>query len=123
MATTRVYYNSACPVCKMGVENQQCTLNAEGVSDVEWLDVHQRPELAAELGIELEALRERLHVQSASGEMRVGSDAFASLFALSRHQRWLGRLISVPGVRWLTQGLYKLFARALYRWNRAKGHW
>lgn len=123
MLHTRVYYNSACPVCKAGVERQQCTLGAEGVADVEWLDVHQRPELAAELGIELEALRERLHVQPADGEIRVGSDAFASLFALSRRQRWLGRVMNVPGVRWLVQRLYNLFAHALYRWNRAKGHW
>ncbi|ATQ77844.1 thiol-disulfide oxidoreductase [Massilia violaceinigra] len=84
-------------------------------------DVHAEPELAAQLGIDIEQLRERLHVRDASGRMLSGDRAFAALWAATPGQRWLARL--VRSMSWLTGPLYKLFARLLYRWNRRRGHW
>lgn len=44
MNRTRVYYNSACPVCRTGIENQQCRMAKQGNDDIEWIDIHANPE-------------------------------------------------------------------------------
>ena len=90
-------------------------------SNVEWVDVHGRPEVATQLGIDLEALRERLHVRDVHGVMQVGDLALAELAAQTRGQHifaWILRRL-----HFFTQPLYNLFARYLYRWNRRRGHW
>jgi predicted DCC family thiol-disulfide oxidoreductase YuxK len=123
MAALKVYYNSACPVCKAGIEGEQCELRAQGVENVEWLDVHANPQLALDVGADLETVRERLHVVDADGKLRVGSDAFAALYGVGKRRRWLGRMLTMPGLRQLDTLAYNVFARLLYWWNRALRHW
>ena len=115
---TTVYYNSACPVCEAGICYQRGKMAAESV---EFVDVHARPELARELGIDLELLRERLHVRDAHGSMQSGDQAFAVLWAQTPGQRWMARVVRAMG--WITGPAYRLCARALYGWNRRRGHW
>ena len=116
---TTVYYNSACPVCRTGIGMQQ---GAIGTCEIEWIDVHKRPEAVRELGIDIEAVRERLHVRDAEG-VKVGADAAAALWSHTRGLRWASRLLGVPRLRALAQSVYGSFARWLYRWNRRHGRW
>jgi predicted DCC family thiol-disulfide oxidoreductase YuxK len=113
-----VYYNSACPVCKAGIAHQRGQMQD---CAVEWIDVHTRPELARELDIDLETLRERLLVRDADGKLHVGDRAFVMLWSQTRGQRWLAWL--ARPFAWLSGPLYKLVARQLYHWNRRRGHW
>lgn len=115
---TTVYYNSACPVCDAGIRAQRGRM--EGCA-VRWVDVHTDPELAAETGAGIEDIRERLHVRDANGELHIGDRALAALWAQTPGQRWLAWL--ARRLSWLGGPAYKLFARALYRWNRRRGHW
>lgn len=115
---TIVYYNSACPVCDAGIDYQREKM--EGCA-VEFVDVHAHPETAQELGVDLALLRERLHVRDAAGNTQVGDRAFATLWAQTPGQRWMARL--ARPLSWLTAPLYKLVARALYRWNLRRNHW
>ena len=115
---TTVYYNSACPVCDAGICYQRKQMLE---SAVEFVDVHTHPEVAAELGIDLETLRERLHVRDSAGRLIIGDRAFVSLWAQTRGQRWMARLARPFSA--LTGPLYKMIARLLYRWNRSRGHW
>ncbi len=115
---TTVYYNSACPVCEAGICHQRARMQD---SAVDWIDLHARPELARELGIDIELLRERLHVRDAAGQMHVGARAFALLWSRTRGQRWLAWL--ARRLAWLAGPLYNVLARQLYRWNRRRGHW
>ena len=123
MDKIKVYYNSACPVCRAGIRNQQCRMAAQGVADVEWLDVHSDPDLVKEVAGDLKAVRERLHVKTADGSIRVGADAFTALFARTRGQKWLAKFLALPVIHELAEHSYNGFARTLYRWNRAKGRW
>lgn len=113
-----VYYNSACPVCDAGVCYQRDKMQGSGVV---FVDVDARPELAQELGIDLERLRERLHVRGADGRLLEGERAFTLLWSQTPGQRWMAALARPVG--WLTGPLYKLVARVLYGWNRRRGHW
>ena len=116
--TTTVYYNSACPVCEAGICYQRAQMQGRAV---EFVDVHTQPGVAEQLGIDLEFLRERLHVRDAEGHMQTGERAFAALMAQTPSQRWLARL--TRPLRLLTGPLYNVVARLLYRWNRRRGNW
>ncbi len=122
MNETRVYYNSACPVCRAGIAGQQRKLKDSGDS-VQWIDVHTSPEAVCELGEGLEQVRERLHVVDESGRIHVGAEAFAELWSKTPGQTWLARLTRHALLRAPLGLLYKLFARLLYRWNRWLKHW
>jgi predicted DCC family thiol-disulfide oxidoreductase YuxK len=125
MAKPQVFYNSACPVCRAGVESQRGSMEACGVNDVEWIDVHRNPEAVKEVGASLEQLRERLYIKDEQGNIKIGADAFADLWTRTPTppQRRLGRLIRLPIVRSVARLAYNIFARCLYRWNRLKKHW
>ena len=113
-----VYYNSACPVCDAGICQQRARMAG---SKIDWVDVHTQPERASQLGIDLEVIRERLHVRDANGAMQVGDLAFAELAARTRGQHawaWILRRF-----HFITGPLYNLVARLLYSWNRRRGHW
>ncbi len=113
-----VYYNSACPVCATGIRYQRDQM---GNCAVAFVDVHAQPGVADELGIDLEFLRERLHVRTGDGRMHAGEPAFAVLMAQTPRQRWLAWL--TRPFRRLTGPLYNAIARLLYRWNRRRGNW
>lgn len=122
MAKTKVYYNSACPVCAAGIAGQRGRL--DGCSaEVEWIDVHADNARAAEVGAELEFVRERLHVVDESGAKRVGAEAFAVLWALTPGQGWLARLSRLPVIRTFLRWAYNGFAAVLYCWNRWNRRW
>lgn len=115
-----VYYNSACPVCRNGIAAQQAAMGDEAVA---WVDVHRQPELVQILGLDLEAVRERLVVREADGTLHVGADAVSSLWTRTRGLRWLGRVLAWPLPRALARRGYDAFARVLYRWNRRHQRW
>ena len=119
-ASTTVYYNSACPVCDAGIRSERGRLQG---CDIRWVDVHNHPEEVERLGSGLEDVRRRLHVVDAAGRLHVGSEAIAELSASGPARRWLARLLRLPGVRRVAAAGYDLFAAALYRWNRRRGHW
>jgi predicted DCC family thiol-disulfide oxidoreductase YuxK len=123
MDKIKVYYNSACPVCKAGIADQQCRMAAQDVTNIEWLDVHANPSLVQEVGADLETVRERLYVRNVDGSIRIGTDAFAVLLERTRGQRWLGQLLMLPVLRQLSQAVYNVFARLLYLRNRACHQW
>jgi predicted DCC family thiol-disulfide oxidoreductase YuxK len=122
MAKTKVYYNSACPVCYAGIKLQRRKLRG-CPARVDWIDVHSDNAAAGEIGADLEFVRERLHVVDDSGEIRVGSEAFSALWKLTPHQGWLAGLSALPVIRTLFRWAYNGFAAALYRWNRRRGRW
>lgn len=119
----KVYYNSACPICKAGIESQRQHLERCGVDDIEWIDVHTNPKAIAEVNSSLEQVRERLHVKDSDGAINTGIDAFIHLWRESPKQRWLAKLLQFPVIRQLAQAAYDGFAKLLYRWNRLLKHW
>lgn len=119
-AKTTVYYNSACPVCDSGIAAQKSKMQA---CNIAWIDVHNNPEAAFELGTELESIRERLHVRDASGKMAIGAPALAVLWGQTPGQGLWGRLANWPIISTALSLAYNAFAKGLYRWNRWKKHW
>ncbi|WP_256211917.1 thiol-disulfide oxidoreductase DCC family protein [Nitrosomonas communis] len=116
----KVYYNSACPVCKAGIENQKSKM--EGCS-VEWKDIHSNPGFATEIYSEIEQVRERLHVVDEQGQTYIGFDAFLIIWQHSPGEKWKAALLGLPIIKQLGRIAYNQFAAMLYKWNKAKKHW
>ena len=118
----KVYYNSLCPVCRAGIESQRRRMAAVGAA-AEFCDINAHPEALAEIGASLEAVRERLHVREADGNLAIGADAFTALARLTKGQGWLAWLAKLPLLKPLSHLAYDAFAARLYRWNRRHGRW
>jgi predicted DCC family thiol-disulfide oxidoreductase YuxK len=118
----KVFYNSACPVCRAGIEKQRTGMAGCDV-DIRWTDVHRDAAEIRALGYELEAVRERLHVLDEDGRMHIGADAFAALFRRTPARRRLAAIMQLPAVRQALAAGYNRFAAALYWWNRRRGRW
>ena len=118
----KVYYNSLCPVCRAGIEAQRQRMAAAGAA-AEFCDINEHPEALTEIGASMEAVRERLHVREADGNLAIGADAFIALARATRGQGWLARLASLPLLKPLSHLAYDAFAAWLYRWNRRRGRW
>jgi predicted DCC family thiol-disulfide oxidoreductase YuxK len=119
-STIKVYYNSACPVCKAGIEGQ---MGKDSVCEIQWNDVHRDNNLATEVDGELEFVRERLHVVDEQGDLQVGFDAFLAIWKNSPKEMWKYKLFNLPVLKQLCCIAYNVFAVVLYKWNRAKKHW
>lgn len=120
---SKVYYNSACPVCNAGIKDQRQRMEACGIRDIEWIDVHTHPEAVSEVDASLEQVRERLYVRGPDGQLDVGADAFTRLWSQTPSQQWLAKLLRLPVLKQFMRLVYNIFARLLYSWNRAKRHW
>ncbi len=118
--TIRVFYNSACPVCNAGIKSQQ---GKTSDSAIEYEDVHLDNNLAHKLKAPLAFVRERLHVVDERQQIRVGLDAFITIWRHSPKERWKAKLFSLPGFHAIAVVGYNLFARVLYRWNQSRNHW
>jgi predicted DCC family thiol-disulfide oxidoreductase YuxK len=118
----QVYFNSACPVCRAGIDSQREVMGLYGI-DIEWIDINKNPEAVWQLGATVEEVRERLHIKDEQGRIHVGSEAFKALWVRTPTQRWLGSLLGLPILSSIARALYNVFARYLYQWNRKKGHW
>jgi predicted DCC family thiol-disulfide oxidoreductase YuxK len=122
VSKTRVYYNSACPVCNSGIGAERRRLQACNV-DVEWIDIHRDPERLKEIGASQEFVRERLHVADDTGALHVGAAAFGALWQQTPQLRPMAALLRAPVIRTVASSTYNVFAAGLYRWNRWRGRW
>nr|WP_298682108.1 DUF393 domain-containing protein [uncultured Dongia sp.] len=120
MAKLEVYYNSACPVCAAGINNQRQRMKG---NDSAWKDIAQDENLVCEIGADLNKVRHSLHVRDEMGEVFIGADAIAKLMLDTPGQKWLGRVMMWEGMRPVSRWLYDRFADQLFAWNRRHGRW
>ncbi len=122
--SVEVFYNSACPVCQAGMDEQRDALEKAGIgSDVAFTDMTAAPDALADAGLTLDDVRRHFYVRDVNGNLHRGADAAAVLWRMTPRRRWLGWLISRPVLRAVARLGYDWFADRLYAWNRRKGRW
>ena len=119
----KVYYNSACPICNAGITDQRKRMEACGLNNIRWIDVHTNPEALTKINVSLNQVREKLYVENTNGQLNVGLDAFIYLWSQTKGQRWLAKLSQLPILNQFSHWIYNSFAKFLYRWNCSKKHW
>lgn len=118
--TIKVYYNSACPICNAGIENQKSRIPGR---QIDWNDVHTQSGVHNEVSPNLESVRKKLHVMDKKGNIKVGIEAFEVIWRNSPNEHWKAKIVSFPVIKQISIFLYNVLAEALYRWNRWKRHW
>ncbi|MFN3891371.1 MAG: thiol-disulfide oxidoreductase DCC family protein [Beijerinckiaceae bacterium] len=119
-----VYYNTRCPVCDYGIRRQKARLlEAVKAGEIEFRDINLEPQALAHWGAGVEDVRKRLHALDGAGELLVGADVAIAIWRRTPGERWLGAIMGSRPLAPVARLTYDLFARALYAWNRRKGHW
>lgn len=115
--TLTVYFDGACPLCQREIAFYRKKAGAELIT---WIDV-SRPSAEGQIGQDLcrkEALS-RFHVRRPDGRLESGAAAFGLLWSSLPRFRWMGRLVSLPGMTWTADRLYDLslmLRPGLQRW-------
>jgi len=113
-------YNGACPVCGPEIRRYQ-RIDARRGGELGWQDVSQSSENLAALGLDVEDVKERLHVVDQSGRIHIGVDAFIVLWAALPGHRWLSSIMRAPLIRPVAAYIYdRILAPTLFRWNRRR---
>jgi len=109
-----VFFDGGCPMCRREIAHYR---RLQGAERMDWRDIHADPEALSEAGISWQQAMERLHVQDGTGTLRTGAHAFVTLWHELPGYRWLARVVSaIPGVVWVMDRVYTVFAR--WRWRR-----
>jgi predicted DCC family thiol-disulfide oxidoreductase YuxK len=125
-AKPKLYYNSACPVCRTGIEQQRAMMDGslpEGSDAIQWCDIAATPEAAGEIARSVDQIRHSLHMVDGQGRLLVGADVAIAVWAMTPGRRWLGRLVGLPGIRQIARWGYNRFADRLFAWNKRQGRW
>ena len=117
---TTVYYNSACPICDAGVRFQKKKIDQ---TNTIWKDIHCDISARSDLPSDLAFVRKRLHVVDQHGHLRIGMDAFITLWNESPREKWKARLFSHPFFYRFSVIAYNSFAWLLYRVNILLNRW
>jgi predicted DCC family thiol-disulfide oxidoreductase YuxK len=110
-----VYFNSACPVCKAGINAQKSKTTG---CDVSWNDIHINNRCALEADPDIDVVRKYLHVIDRNGQKHVGIEAFIQLWKYSPREHWKAKLFALPIVKPIAKAFYVVFANILFALNR-----
>lgn len=120
----QVFYNSTCPVCRAGMDEQRTTLEKSGHAEAaNFVDMTASPDALVQDGLSLNHIRRHFYVRDAAGQLLRGADAAAILWRMTPGRGWLGWVISTRLLRPLARSFYDWFADRLSNWNRRKGRW
>jgi predicted DCC family thiol-disulfide oxidoreductase YuxK len=125
-AKPKLYYNSACPVCRTGIEQQRAKMDGslpEGSDTIQWCDIAATPEAAAEIDKSIDQVRHSLHMVDEDGRLLVGADVAIAVWSMTPGRRWLGWLVGLRGIRQVARWGYNRFADRLFAWNKRAGRW
>jgi predicted DCC family thiol-disulfide oxidoreductase YuxK len=117
-----VCYNSACPVCRAGMERYQRIAAASARPlPLGWRDINVAPELFRRHGISFDMAMRRLYAFDGERMLR-GIDVIVAIWRrLPGWRRWLGAVAGFRLVRPLAWFAYEaLVSYPIYRWSRAR---
>lgn len=107
-----VFYDGGCPLCRREIAHYQ-RIDRDGL--IRWLDIQQSEDELQANGLTWEKAMRRMHVRDSDGRMVSGADAFVALWRHIPRYRFIARIVSLPGVHWVSEQVYSAFARRRYR--------
>ncbi|TGY88150.1 DUF393 domain-containing protein [Marinicauda algicola] len=98
-----VFFDGACPLCQAEIAHYR-----KAGARARFRDVSDAGSILPE-GCSREAMLARFHVRLADGRLVSGAAAFAELWQATPGWRLAGRILALPPVLWIAEGLYRLF--------------
>lgn len=115
-ATTEVYFNGQCPVCRAEMDHY-AALCAESRPHIKFIDALQRSDDFADCGLRREHLERRVYLRDGAGRVISGMPAMVALWSILPRYRLLSRLFSLPVLRQASVLLYDhVVSPSLARW-------
>lgn len=115
-AQRTVYFDGACPICRVEIDFYQ-RLDRENA--VVWQDISELEEAALPSGKSRAELLGAMHVRGCDGNWHIGVAGFAETWRGLPVFRWFAWVFSVPGLRHLAELFYRVFL-AWQRRDRAR---
>ena len=85
-----VWYNTHCPVCRIGIDRQRNRLvRAVNAGAIEFRNINLEPDALVHLGIEIEDVRRRLHGMDTQGRLYVGVDCAIEIWRRTPGEAWI----------------------------------
>ena len=106
------FYDGGCPLCRREIAHYQ-RIDRDG--HIHWIDIHANPQVLSEYNLDWEQAMQRMHVRESDGSMVTGARAFIALWQRMPRYRPLAWLVSLPGILWIAERVYSVFAR--WRWR------
>lgn len=103
-----IYFDGACPLCSREMNHYR---RKDRASALHFVDIADPAFDATAAGLDSRRVQEVMHVRTADGRIRTGVDAFIEIWRALPGHRWLIRLVSLPGLRQLSDLTYHVFAR------------
>lgn len=107
-----VFYDGGCPLCRREIAHYQ---RIDSERRIQWTDIQQEADTLQAHGLSWEQAMQRMHVRDSDGQMVSGAAAFAVLWRQFPRYRFLAGFVSLPGVHWVAEQVYTVFARRRYR--------
>jgi len=112
-----LFYDGHCPLCSREIAHYRRKVVDDSVV---FVDITDPSFDAAAHGVDARAVHRLLHVK-VGDEVRVGTAAFVALWERLPAYRWLARLARTPGIRFLMNVGYRVFAAVRPWLPRRKG--
>ena len=115
-----VLYNDKCPVCAFEIEHYRALCMRHGV-DLAFEKISENGPTLQASGLSVTDAKKRLHVLASDGQVKVGVDAFLALWAQMPIYKFLGYLVSIPGIYHLATLVYNhVLAPLLFWWDKRR---
>ena len=116
---TVVYHDGACPLCQREIAFMR---DRDANGRLRFVDVTEGGAVLPD-GMGRDAMLARFHVRGPDGRLRSGADAFATAWRDVRGLGWLGRIVSLPGLRLGFEGFYRIFLLVRPKMQRLVRAW
>ena len=112
-AKVKVFSDGGCAICSREIAYYQKIANPE---ILEWIDIDNNPSYLDDIGISRSQALKILHVQETSGDLKLGIDAFTSIWSKLPGWKYLSTIVKMPGINASARFFYNIFSE--YRFRR-----
>lgn len=106
MALTRVYYDDLCKVCSAEINHYKKQPGAENIA---FVDISSGDFDAAAEDVDPVLIHKAMHARSATGELRIGVDAFIEIWKQLPRYRWAANWAEKKPLRIVLEAGYHAF--------------
>jgi predicted DCC family thiol-disulfide oxidoreductase YuxK len=103
---TIVYFDGLCPLCSREIEHYR-----KLTTEIRFMDITDAEFRAEAEGLDPRAIHRSLHAKDSEGRIRLGVDAFITIWAAIPRYRWAARLASFAPIGLALRGAYACSAR------------
>tara|TARA_X000000950_G_scaffold212800_1_gene256015 strand:+ start:185 stop:532 length:348 start_codon:yes stop_codon:yes gene_type:complete len=104
----KVFYDGNCKVCDREISYYK---KNDSNKKFEWVNIHNSRSEINRLNIQKKELMDVLHIETESGKILKGVDAFLEIWSNFKYFRSLAFIVKIKPIKRLTEIFYKIWAK------------